>query len=258
MSFVPVSGHAKGPLRGRALVTYRTLDLVLGRLHLGRHGTSHRGFVRASDPARAGSQRQLPLTGPRPTSAWVSVLVELGVVEDLLDQGRNVSDPSLQAERDCGGELTQRFVPVGIARLWLSGDGRGLGFAGLIDPVNIDLLEEGHSVAILDGRELLAVHPTSDGGHRDAAAVGCLPARDEARQLILGALIRLEMPLGILDLDFDAAEMTEAVAYGIHLRVAQQRRVLEWIRNETAVRGRVEAPLQSVEIDAELGGQITG
>jgi hypothetical protein len=24
---VPVSGHAKGPLRGRALVTYRTLDL---------------------------------------------------------------------------------------------------------------------------------------------------------------------------------------------------------------------------------------
>jgi len=49
---------------------------------------------RASDPAGAGSQHQLLLTGRGPRSAWVSVLVGLDAVDDLLNQVGNVGDTS--------------------------------------------------------------------------------------------------------------------------------------------------------------------
>jgi hypothetical protein len=84
--------------------------------------------------------------------------------------------------------------------LWLSGDGRGLSFAGLIDQVDIDLPEEGHSVAVFDRRELFAVHPTSDRGFLDAAALGRLVGGDKAGQLIVG-LIKVTLPVGKLRLD---------------------------------------------------------
>jgi hypothetical protein len=75
----------------------------------------------------------------------VSVLVELGVVDDLLDQSRDVREPSFEARSDCGRELVQRLVLIGEAWLWLSSDDRGLGFGGLVCEVDVDLLEVGRT-----------------------------------------------------------------------------------------------------------------
>jgi hypothetical protein len=124
----------------------------------------------------------------------------LGLVDDLLDQQRDIGEPSLEADCNCGRELLQRLVPIGKPWQWLSGDGRGLSFAGLIDQVDIDLPEEGHSVAVFDRREFFAVHPTSDGGFLDAAALGRLVDRDKAGQLIVG-LIKVTLTVDKLRLD---------------------------------------------------------
>jgi hypothetical protein len=185
-------------------------------------------------------------------------VVKVGAVDDLLDQERDVCEPSLEARRDCGGELVQRLLPISEAELWSPGDGRGLSLARLIGAVNVDLVDPGLAwiqLAVFDRRELLAAHPTSDGGFRDAAALSRLGGRDKAGQLIVG-LVEVTLPLGQFHLNLRAGEITELGTYRVHLGTAQQGVVCKSIMEGAPVNmgGHFEAPLQRLEIDAKLGG----
>jgi hypothetical protein len=165
---VPVSGHAKGPLCERALVTYSGLERDLGRLQLGRHGTSPQGFVllaagdvcvrlarvhnvKSRIPNHRGmrSRRrrldQCGFTVGSGSAPSMICLTKPGIsVSPASRQTANAavswfSASSRSVKRGCGCRVTAA----------------GLSFAGLIDQVDIDLPEEGHSLAVFDRRELL-------------------------------------------------------------------------------------------------------
>jgi hypothetical protein len=210
---VPVSGHAKGPLCGRALVTYSGLERDLGRLQLGRHGTSPQGFVllagddvcvrlaRVHDvKARIPNNRGMRSRRRRLDQCGFSVGFELGLVDDLLDQERDIGEPSLDADCNCGRELVQRLVPIGKRGCGCRVTAAALALLASLTRWTSICLKKAIPSRYSTSVELFSVHPTSDGGFLDTAALGRLVGRDKAGQLIVG-LIKVTLPVGKLRLD---------------------------------------------------------
>jgi hypothetical protein len=67
----------------------------------------------AIDDEEVRGRRAVTVTWGTGGLASTRVLVGLGGVDDLLNQDRDIGEPSLEAGCHCGRELVQHLVPIG-------------------------------------------------------------------------------------------------------------------------------------------------